>query len=84
MRVEGRSAEPAGTTRDWKSAALRTYQRPTRAADALIASAYLAGTNTRRMRRALAAVFTDGVGKDMVSRLWRKVKTGLSTSTGWP
>ncbi|MDX7954080.1 transposase, partial [Lichenihabitans sp. Uapishka_5] len=65
-----RLTEPDGTTREWKSAALRSYQRRTQAADALIASAYLAGTNTRRVRRALAAVFTDGVGKDVVSRVW--------------
>src|SRR4051794_30207206 len=58
-----------------KSAALRAYQRRTLAADALIASTYLAGTNTRRVRRALAAVFAEGVGKDVVSRVWRKVKT---------
>ena len=32
-------------------------------------------TNTRRVRRALAAVFAEGVGKDVVSRVWRKVKT---------
>ena len=43
-----------GTTREWKCTALRSYQRRTQAADALIASAYLAGTNTRRARRALA------------------------------
>src|SRR4051794_2389533 len=64
-----------GTRSEWKSAALRSYQRRTLAADALIASTYLAGTNTRRVRRALAAVFADGVGKDVVSRVWRKVKT---------
>ena len=44
------------------------------AADALIASAYLAGTNTRRVRRALAALFGGAVGKDTVSRVWRKVQ----------
>ena len=44
------------------------------AADALIASSYLAGTNTRRVRRALAALFGGTVGKDTVSRTWRKVK----------
>lgn len=44
-----------GTTTEWRSGALRAYQRRTKAADALIASAYLAGTNTRRVRRALAA-----------------------------
>ena len=54
---------------------LRAYQRRTQAADALIASAYLAGTNTRRVRRALAALFGGAVGKDTVSRVWRKVQT---------
>ncbi len=64
-----------GKTSEWKSKALRAYQRRTRAADALIASTYLAGTNTRRVRRALAALFGGAVGKDTVSRVWRKVKT---------
>jgi putative transposase len=64
-----------GRTREWKSQALRAYQRRTGAADALIAGAYLAGTKTRRVRRALAGVFVHGVGKDVVSRVWRKVKT---------
>ena len=44
-------------------------------ADALIASTYLAGTNTRRVRRALAALLGGAVGKDTVSRTWRKVKS---------
>jgi Transposase, Mutator family len=47
---------------------------PHLAADALIASVYLAGTNTRRVRRPLAALFGGAVGKDTVSRVWRKVK----------
>ena len=64
-----------GKTREWKSSALRAYQRRTQAADALIAGSYLAGTNTRRVRRALAAVFAGAVGKDVVSRVWRKVKS---------
>jgi putative transposase len=63
-----------GKTREWKSGSLRAYQRRTKAADALIASAYLSGTNTRRVRRALGAVFAGPVGKDVVSRTWRKVK----------
>jgi len=65
---------PEGKTTEWKSQALRAYQRRTLAADALIASTYLAGTNTRRVRRALAALFGGAVGKDTVSRTWRKVK----------
>src|ERR1700758_2920814 len=63
-----------GKTTEWKSEALRAYQRRTLAADALIASTYLAGTNTRRVRRALAALFGGAVGKDTVSRVWRKMK----------
>jgi putative transposase len=66
---------PGGKTTEWKSQALRAYQRRTVAADALIASTYLAGTNTRRVRRALKAVFGGAVGKDTVSRVWRKVKS---------
>ena len=56
-----------GKTTEWKSQVLRNYQRRTRAADALIAGAYLAGTNTRRVRRALRSVFGGEVGKDTVS-----------------
>jgi putative transposase len=63
-----------GKTSEWKSKSLRAYQRRTKAADALIAGTYLAGTNTRRVRRALKSVFAGAVGKDVVSRTWRKVK----------
>ncbi len=63
-----------GKTTEWKSTVLRAYQRRTLAADALIASTYLSGTNTRRVRRALAALFGGAVSKDTVSRVWRKVK----------
>lgn len=64
-----------GKTTEWKSRTLRAYQRRTLAADALIAGIYLAGTNTRRVRRALGALFAGAVGKDTVSRVWRKVKS---------
>lgn len=64
-----------GGTREWHSAALPRYARMTRQVEALIAGAYLAGTNTRRVKRALAALFGGAVGKDVVSRTWRKVRT---------
>jgi putative transposase len=64
-----------GGTTEWHSQFVRTYQRRTLAADELIASAYLAGTNTRRVRQALATVFRSALGKDIVSRVWRKVKS---------
>jgi putative transposase len=66
---------PEGKTTEWKSGALRAYQRRTLAADALIAGVYLSGTNTRRVRRALGTLFAGEVGKDTVSRVWRKVKS---------
>jgi putative transposase len=63
-----------GGTREWHSSALPRYARMTRQVEALIAGAYLAGTNTRRVKRALAALFRGAVGKDVVSRTWGKVK----------
>ena len=70
---------PDGQTTEWKSKTLRAYQRRTLAADALIASTYtyLAGTNTRRVRRALAALFGGAVGKDTV-----RAATSSSSSVG--
>jgi putative transposase len=47
----------------------------TKQVEALIAGAYLSGTNTRRVRRALGALFRGAVSKDTVSRTWRKVRT---------
>ena len=66
-----------GSSREWRSgrsAVLPRYARRTRQLEALIAGAYLAGTNTRRVQRALAALFRGAVGKDVVSRAWRKVR----------
>lgn len=63
-----------GGTVEWKSKVLPAYQRRTVTADALIAGSYLAGTNTRRVRRALSALFRGAVGKDVVSRVWRKLR----------
>jgi len=70
---------PDGTSREWRSAVLPRYARMTRQVEALIASAYLAGTNTRRVKRALGALFKGAIGKDVVSRVWRKVRTDWET-----
>jgi putative transposase len=70
-----RLVDDAGQASEWRSEALRRYQRLTKKAEALIASVYLAGTNTRRVKRALFGLFGGAVGKDVVSRAWRKVKT---------
>jgi transposase-like protein len=63
-----------GRTAEWVSKTLPAYRRRTREVDALIAGAYLAGTNTRRVGRALAAVFRGAISKSTVSRVWRKIK----------
>ncbi|MGN7871805.1 IS256 family transposase, partial [Paracoccus sp. 22332] len=64
----------AGKITEWRSKALPRYRRLTKKAEALIAAVYLAGTNTRRVKRALFGLFEGAVSKDVVSRAWRKVK----------
>jgi len=76
----GRLTRPDGATEEWRSATLPRYARMTRQVEALIAASYLAGTNTRRVRRALGALFRGAVGKDVVSRTWRRIKTDWE---GW-
>ena len=68
------TCEP-GKTAEWKTKVLQRYQRRTKDVDALIASAYLSGTNTRRVGRALGALFGGpAISKSVVSRVWRKIK----------
>ncbi len=61
--------------REWKSALLPAYKRLSHRAEALTAEAYLAGMNTRRVRRALAKLFEGRIGKDVVSRAWRRMRS---------
>jgi transposase-like protein len=70
-----RMIDEDGQASEWRSKALRRYQRLTKKAEALIAAVYLSGTNTRRVKRALFGLFDGAVSKDVVSRAWRKVKT---------
>lgn len=67
-----RLEQEVGGSEAWCSQSLPARQRRTKAADALIADTCLAGTNSRR---ALVAVLDGAVGKDVVSRTWRKVET---------
>src|SRR5918995_2197191 len=85
-----RLADKAGE-REWKSALLPAYKRLSHRAEALIAEAYLAGMNTRRVRRALAKLFEGHVGKDVVSRFagsqdgrgGRPEREGQKTRSAW-
>ena len=70
-----RLAGADGRTSEWRNQTIPTYRRLTKRAEALIAGAYLSGTNTRRVRRALGALFGGAIGKDVVSRAWHKVQT---------
>ncbi len=63
-----RIEDQEGKVTEWRSKALPRYQRLTKTAEALIAAVYLAGTNTRRVKRALFGLFQGAVGKDVVSR----------------
>ena len=62
-----------GGAREWRNQTLPAFKRLTKRAEAVIASSYLAGVNTRRVRRALESLFGGVIGKDTVSRAWRKV-----------
>ena len=64
-----------GRTSEWRNQTIPAYRRLTKRAEALIAGAYLSGTNTRRVRRALGALFGGAIGKDVESRAWHKVQT---------
>ena len=63
-----------GKTTEWANKTLPAYQRRTKEVDALIAGAYLSGTNTRRVGRALAALFRGAISKSVVSRVWHKIR----------
>jgi putative transposase len=55
---------------EWRSQAVGRYQRRTARVDEAILGVYLAGTNTRRLRGALAPLLGDGpLSKDAISRL---------------
>ena len=69
-----RLATADGRTTEWVNKTLPAYRRHTREVDALIAGAYLAGTNTRRVGRALTAIFRGAISKSTVSRVWRQIK----------
>jgi putative transposase len=70
----GRLRDTTGE-REWKSTLLPAYKRLSHRTEALIAQVYLAGMNTRRVRRALGGLFAGHVGKDVVSRAWQRSRS---------
>jgi putative transposase len=65
-----RIEDPAGRRREWPSQIILRYQRRTERVDEAILGVYLSGTNTRRLRGALAPLLRGApLSKDAVSRL---------------
>jgi transposase-like protein len=70
-----RIAEPDGSSREFRSEALPRYARRTREVDEAILGAYLAGANTRRIRKALMPLLGDEhLSKSAVSRVASRLK----------
>ncbi len=66
----GRIVDADGSSREFRSQALPRYSRRTREVDEAILGAYLAGANTRRIRKALAPLLgEEHLSKSAVSRL---------------
>jgi transposase-like protein len=71
----GRVALDDGSSSEFRSEALPRYARRTREVDEAILSAYLAGANTRRIRKALAPLLgEEHLSKSAVSRVASRLK----------
>jgi transposase-like protein len=69
-----------GTSSEWHGETIERYQRRTRRVDEAILGIYLAGTNTRRIKGALAPLLRDGpLSKDAVSRLVGRLREDFDT-----
>jgi putative transposase len=67
--------DEAGGTQEWRSQLLPRYHRRSRAVDDTVLGAYVAGTNTRRMRRALQPLLKGApLSKSAVSRVMRTLR----------
>ena len=69
-----------GATTEWRSALVPRYQRRSDQVDAAILGVYLSGTNTRRIKGALAPLLRGGpLSKDAVSRLVGRLAEDFDT-----
>ena len=70
----------ADTTTEWQSALVPKYQRRSAGVAAAILGVYLSGTNTRRIKGALAPLLRGGpLSKDAVSRLVGRLAEDFET-----
>jgi transposase-like protein len=71
----GRVVEDDGSTREFQSEVVPRYARRTRQVDEAILGAYLAGANTRRIRKALEPLLgSEHLSKSAVSRVAARLK----------
>ena len=77
-RARVRTAE--GATAEWRSELVPRYQRRSERVDEAILGVYLSGTNTRRIKGALAPLLRGGpLSKDAVSRLVGRLADDFET-----
>jgi transposase-like protein len=77
-RARARQAD--GMFAEWRSQTVRRYQRRTTRVDEAILGIYLAGSNTRRIKGALAPLLRGGpLSKDAVSRLIGRLREDFET-----
>jgi putative transposase len=75
-----RVVTPDGTTTEWHSELVPRYQRRSERVDEAILGVYLSGTNTRRVKGALAPLLRGGpLSKDAVSRLVGRLAEDFET-----
>lgn len=75
-----RVTTPEGAIAEWRSALVPRYQRRSERVDEAILGVYLSGTNTRRIKGALAPLLRGGpLSKDAVSRLVGRLAEDFET-----
>ena len=82
-RPRARVRTPHGAITEWRSQLVPRYQRRSERVDAAILGVYLSGTNTRRIKGALAPLLRGGpLSKDAVSRLVGRLAEDFETWRG--
>ena len=75
-----RLKEADGTMKEWRSHVVPRYERRTAAVNAAVVGAYLAGANTRRIRRLLEPLLGDeALSKSAISRVVGRLKANFES-----
>lgn len=75
-----RVTDAAGEAREWRSQVIGRYARRTERVDEALLGVYLSGTNTRRIRGALAPLLRNApLSKDAISRLVGRLRGEFET-----